>query len=73
MGDLGVILCLVLLVQEVRFSTKQVSSHLDVNCPIKLAIKAKLSNLSSFDDMTCVDDFSQMVVPKFGKTFSIAK
>ena len=59
-----------LLVQEVTFSTKQFSSHLDVICPLKSASKANLSNLPSFDHLTCADDFSQMAGPNSVKLFS---
>ena len=69
MGDLGLTLCLTLPVQEVTFPTKQVSSHLDVICPLKSASKANLSNLSFFDHLICVDDFYQMVVLNLVKLF----
>jgi len=45
MGDLGLILCLAPLVQEVIFSIKQVSSHFDVIWPLKSASKVKLYSL----------------------------
>jgi len=71
MGDVGLILCLTLLVKEVSFLAKQVSRHLDVICPIKSASKANLSNQPCFDHLTCVDDFSQMARPNLVKPFSL--
>jgi len=46
-GNLGLILCIFLLIQEVNFPIKQVSSHLDFICPLKLASEVKLYSLSS--------------------------
>ena len=60
-----------LLAQDLSFPAKQVLSHLDAICPTKSAPKPKLSNLSSFDDLTCVEDFSQMVVPNPVKLFPL--
>jgi len=68
---LGLILSLALLVQEVSFPTKQVSSHLDVVCPLKSASKANLSNLPGFGHLTCVDDFSEMAIPNPVKLFPL--
>ena len=50
-GELGLILCLFLLVQEASFSIKEVSSHLEVICPLKSASKVKLYSLPSWARM----------------------
>jgi len=71
MGNLGLILCLVLLVQKVSFPTKQISRHLDVVCPLKSASKAYLSNLPCFNHLNCADVFSQMDVPNPVKPFPL--
>ena len=71
MGDVGMILLLSLLAQEVSFLRKQVSSHLDVICLLKSASKAKLSNLPNFDHQAFVNDFSQMAFPNQLKLFPL--
>jgi len=50
MDDLGLILCLALLVQEVSFTVKQVSSHLDVICLVKKARKRAREELEEVED-----------------------
>ena len=59
------------LVQKVIFSTKQVSSHLDIICPLKSTSKANLSNLPNFDHLNCVGNFSQMAIPNLVKLFPL--
>jgi len=40
-------------------------------CPSKSASKANLSNMSSFNHLTCADTFSEMVGPNLVNLFSL--
>jgi len=51
MGEFRLILCLALLVQQVSFAIKEISSHLDIIFPLKSAYKVKLYSLRRWGKM----------------------